>query len=128
QIADCVQDVGDPRRIPTLHALSRNTPWLCTHPATSLLVPGIVSLAAAQRARRVLLGEALEEPLDAALPGHLLELRAVGHHEAHSLYRDVVDFPALGRLAHCIVDRDRRLPGPDVLVAHGHFARAGLRI
>src|SRR6185369_13083255 len=75
----------------------------------------------------VLLCETLQQPLDARLPRHLIELGAVCEYQAHALYGDVVDLPALGRLVHRVVDGDRRLARPDVLVAHGDVGRAGAR-
>src|SRR5258708_17728976 len=63
--------------------------------------------APADRRRRVLLREALEQAVDAFLLDDRVELGAVGHHQAHALDHDVVQLPGLVGLAHVELDRQR---------------------
>src|SRR5260221_1600746 len=74
--------------------------------------------APADRRRRVLLREALEQAVDAFLLDDRVEFRAVGHHQAHALDDDVVHLPGLVGLAHVELDRQRLATGAYELGAH----------
>src|SRR5258706_7398873 len=74
--------------------------------------------APADRCRRVLLREALDQAVDAILLDDRVELGAVGHHQAHALDHDVVHLPGLVGLAHVELDRQRLAAGTHELGAH----------